>query len=225
MGWLTDWVRQIVFFLIFMSLFYQIVPDKKYKSYLKLFASLVLILLTVNPLLQFFDMRQSLEFQQNVFAYPGEVEEFRLKAEQAQGQQYEDILETYRQTVEEQLRGMAEGFGLYARGCEAALSAETESFGQVTGVRMTVSYRRLERGSDREQEGISADSVEKIEEISIPSVQLGALESESGPEPEQPGTDAGQPEPAESQDLLNLREQITRLYQLKPEQVTVVLEE
>ena len=46
MGWLTDWVRQIVFFLIFMSLFYQIVPDKKYKSYLKLFASLVLILLT-----------------------------------------------------------------------------------------------------------------------------------------------------------------------------------
>lgn len=223
MSRLTDWVRQIVFFLIFMSLFYQIVPDKKYKSYLKLFASLVLILLTVNPLLQFFDMRQSLEFQQNVFAYPGEVEEFRLKAEQAQGQQYEDILETYRQTVEEQLRGMAEGFGLYARGCEAALSAETESFGQVTGVRMTVSYRRLERGSDREQEGISADSVEKIEEISIPSVQLGALESE--PEPEQPGTDAGQPEPAESQDLLNLREQITRLYQLKPEQVTIVLEE
>lgn len=223
MGWLTDWVRQIVFFLIFMSLFYQIVPDKKYKSYLKLFASLVLILLTVNPLLQFFDMRQSLEFQQNVFAYPGEVEEFRLKAEQAQGQQYEDILETYRQTVEEQLRGMAEGFGLYARGCEAALSAETESFGQVTGVRMTVSYRRLERGSDREQEGISADSVEKIEEISIPSVQLGALESET--EPEQPETDAGQPEPAESQDLLNLREQIIRLYQLKPEQVTVVLEE
>lgn len=223
MSRLTDWVRQIVFFLIFMSLFYQIVPDKKYKSYLKLFASLVLILLTVNPLLQFFDMRQSLEFQQNVFAYPGEVEEFRLKAEQAQGQQYEDILETYRQTVEEQLRGMAEGFGLYARGCEAALSAETESFGQVTGVRMTVSYRRLERGSDREQEGISADSVEKIEEISIPSVQLGALESET--EPEQPGTDAGQPEPAESQDLLNLREQITRLYQLKPEQVTIVLEE
>lgn len=225
MSRLTDWVRQIVFFLIFMSLFYQIVPDKKYKSYLKLFASLVLILLTVNPLLQFFDMRQSLEFQQNVFAYPGEVEEFRLKAEQAQGQQYEDILETYRQTVEEQLRGMAEGFGLYARDCEAALSAETESFGQVTGVRMTVSYRRLERGSDREQEGISADSVEKIEEISIPSVQLGALESESEPEPEQPGTDAGQPEPAESQDLLNLREQITRLYQLKPEQVTIVLEE
>ena len=223
MGWLTDWVRQIVFFLIFMSLFYQIVPDKKYKSYLKLFASLVLILLTVNPLLQFFDMRQSLEFQQNVFAYPGEVEEFRLKAEQAQGQQYEDILETYRQTVEEQLRGMAEGFGLYARGCEAALSAETESFGQVTGVRMTVSYRRLEGGSDREQEGISADSVEKIEEISIPSVQLGALESET--EPEQPETDAGQPETSESQDLLNLREQITRLYQLKPEQVTVVLEE
>ena len=223
MSRLTDWVRQIVFFLIFMSLFYQIVPDKKYKSYLKLFASLVLILLTVNPLLQLFDMRQSLEFQQNVFAYPGEVEEFRLKAEQAQGQQYEDILETYRQTVEEQLRGMAEGFGLYARGCEAALSAETESFGQVTGVRMTVSYRRLERGSDREQEGISADSVEKIEEISIPSVQLGALESES--EPDQPETDSGQPEPAESQDLLNLREQITRLYQLKPEQVTIVLEE
>ena len=113
---LMDWVRQIAFFMIFMSVFYQLVPDKKYKSYLKLFASLVLILLTVNPLTELFDIRRQLNFNQDVFAYPREVEEFRLRAEQVQGRQYEDILENYRLTVEEQLKGMAESSGLYVSG-------------------------------------------------------------------------------------------------------------
>jgi len=95
---LMNWVRQIVFFMIFMSVFYQLVPDKKYKGYLKLFASLVLILLTMNPLAELFDFQRQLDFNQDVFAYPREVEEFRIKAEQVQGQQYEDVLENYQQS-------------------------------------------------------------------------------------------------------------------------------
>ena len=86
---LMNWVRQIVFFMIFMSVFNQFIPDKKYKGYLKLFASLVLILLTMNPLAELFDFQRQLDFNQDVFAYPREVEEFRIKAEQVQGQQYE----------------------------------------------------------------------------------------------------------------------------------------
>ena len=237
---LMNWVRQIVFFLIFMSVFYQFVPDKKYKSYLKLFASLALILLTLNPLIELFDMRGQLDFNQNVFAYPREVEEFRLRAEQAQGQQYEDVLENYRRTVEEQLRAMAERFGLYVSDCEVELSGETESFGQVTKARLVVSYRRLDENPGEADQLRGANEVQEIEEVKevrIPSIQTenGMSETDSGQRGEsgrQTETDAVQmetesalPETAGNQDTLKLAEQIASLYQLGPEQVKVDLKE
>lgn len=234
---LMNWVRQIVFFLIFMSVIYQFVPDKKYKSYLKLFASLVLILLTVSPLTELFDVGGRLDFNQDVFAYPREVEEFRLRAEQVQGQQYEDILENYRQTVKGQLREMAERFGLYVSGCDVELSEETERFGQVTMVRMTVSYRRLDRNPDDGGQMQDIEEVGEIEEVRIPPVKTesGISERDSG----QSEADGGQPEEqsagsktesarskaAGNQDTSKLTEQIAQLYQLGTEQITINLAE
>lgn len=213
---LMDWVRQIVFFLIFMSVFYQFVPDKKYKSYLKLFASLVLISLTVSPLTELFDIGGQLDFNQDVFAYPREVEEFRLRAEQVQGQQYEDILENYRLTVEEQLNEMAKRFGLYVSGCEVELSGEAESFGQVTMVRLTVSYRRPDGNQDGKDQMSAVKEVEEVEKVKIPPIQTENGLSETVP---------SLPETAGNQDILKLAEQIAQLYQLEPGRVTVNLKE
>lgn len=246
---LMNWVRQIAFFLIFMSVFYQFVPDKKYKSYLKLFASLVLIVLTMNPLMELFDFQKQLDFNQDVFAYPREVEEFRLKAEQAQGQQYEDILKNYRQTVEEQLERMAERFGLYISSCDIELSGETESFGQVTMVRLTVGYRRKDgnpegAGAGRMGTAEKTEEIEAVQEVSIPPIRAESFQTETAvPEAEsfqtetavleaksfqagtaESGTEAFRSEADGNQDTANLREQIIQLYQLEPEQVTVKLE-
>lgn len=236
---LMNWVRQIAFFMIFMSVFYQFVPDKKYKSYLKLFASLVLILLTVNPLAELFDVRWRLEFNQDVFAYPRKVEEFRLRAEQVQGQQYEDILENYRRTVKEQLEGMAGRFGLYVRGCEVELSGEPESFGQVTMARLTVSYRRSDGSPDGEDQTSAMKEIEEIEEVRIAPIQTEDESSETnvdltGEEGGYPKTESESvqakiesdlPETVGNQDILKLAEQIEQLYQLGPEQVAVSFEE
>lgn len=229
---LMDWVRQIAFFLIFMSVFYQLVPDKKYKSYLKLFASLVLIVLTMNPLTELFDFQQQLDFNQDVFAYPREVEEFRLKAEQAQGRQYEDILQNYRQTVEEQLERMAERFGLYISGCDINLSGEAESFGQVTMVRLTVSYRRTDGNPERAGAGRTGtakktEEIEAVQAVSIPLIraETGVPETESfRAETAESAAGSFQPEADGNQDTANLRGQIIQLYQLEPEQVSVKLE-
>ncbi len=221
---LMNWVRQIVFFMIFMSVFYQLVPDKKYKGYLKLFASLVLILLTMNPLAELFDFQRQLDFNQDVFAYPREVEEFRIKAEQVQGQQYEDVLENYQQTVEEQLERMAGRFGMYVSGCSIELSGETESFGQVTMVRLTVSYRKTDAGSEEtgsmmEIEPVRISPIQA--ETAVPEAEVSeAVRSETPMSETAPSRfDLG-----ENQDVADLKEQILQLYQLNPEQVAIELE-
>lgn len=239
---LIDWVRQITFFLIFMTLFYQLTPDKKYQRYIRFFASLVLVILTVNPLLALFNMEETLQFQQDVFAYPQEVEEFRLRAQQAQGQQFTDILEAYRQTVKDHLEVMAAQQGLYVRDSTVTLAAEETQFGQVTAVEMTVTYRRIESGKGQmettegtdqgqgwEQQGTAADGMaeqesggsgtvtengSEVREIVVDQVTLSTQPALS--------QQAGQQENVDTQAL---KTQIIQLYQLEPEQVTVSLEE
>ncbi len=199
MEYLMGWVRQIALFLIFMTLFYQLVPSSGYQRYIRFFASLILVILTLNPLLSLFQMQDDLEWNQELFSYPQEVEEFRLRAEQAQGEQYAKILEAYRQSVTEHLSVLAGRRGLYVVSSMVGLSGETEYFGQVTSVEMTVSYRRGDEGGT-------------AEEIRVEPVEIGE-------EPQ----DEQKERTGENADTAALEEQIVQLYQLEPEQASVVL--
>ena len=202
MAYLMDWVRQIALFLIFVTLFYQMTPNPKYQRYIRFYASLILVILTLNPLFSLFRIQDSLEWNQDLFSYPQEVEEFRLRAEQAQGEQYEQILEGYRQSVAEHLAVMAGQKDLYVVSSEVGLSGDEESFGQISSVSMTVSYRRDSEG-------------ETTAEIRIEPVEIGEEEETEARDSSSPG----------NTDTAALAGQIAQLYQLAPEEVSVILEE
>ena len=45
---LYEWIRNITYYLIFMTVVTNLLPDKKYEKYFRLFAGMVLILLAVS---------------------------------------------------------------------------------------------------------------------------------------------------------------------------------
>ena len=139
---------------------------------------------------------------------------------------------------------MAGRLGLYVSRCGVELSEAEENFGQVTMVTLTVTRSRLAEGTeegygerfsgesesreDSEGEGgtgtvsgenprTQADSVEEIREVRISPITLESQDYKE--ETEQIDFADG------NQDTGELEAQIARLYQLKPEQVSVSLEE
>ena len=46
---LYEWIRNITYYLIFMTVVTNLLPDKKYEKYFRLFAGMVLILLVLKP--------------------------------------------------------------------------------------------------------------------------------------------------------------------------------
>ncbi|OUQ46577.1 stage III sporulation protein AF [Ruminococcus sp. OM05-10BH] len=71
--YIYDWIKNLVFYLILMTMLMQIIPDSDYKKYIRFFTGLVLILLLARPVLgvfqlegEFENLYHSMEYRQNV---------------------------------------------------------------------------------------------------------------------------------------------------------------
>lgn len=71
--YIYDWIKNLVFYLILITMLMQVIPDSDYKKYIRFFAGLVMILLLTKPVLYVFHMEDefdrlyhSLEYRQNV---------------------------------------------------------------------------------------------------------------------------------------------------------------
>lgn len=61
MDWLMEWVRNLAYFFIFLSLMMQIAPGGEEKKYIRFFMGMMLLLVFLRPLLKWKDMDQFLE--------------------------------------------------------------------------------------------------------------------------------------------------------------------
>lgn len=211
---LTEWVKQIVFFMIFITFFYQAVPEKKYQRYIRLISGLILILLAVRPLAQFAVWESFPGFSQDLLISPREAEEFRLRAEQIRDLQYEAVREAYRQTVKEQLGMTAERLGLYILRIDVELSDTAEALDQITGIRLTVSSRKPQESEEQAEETGGAGSEKKVEKMMIEPVTVKDRTE---------GKRAASLK--EDQKISELKDQMIRQYGLDPKQVVVDLKE
>ena len=71
-----SWVRGIVFYLIFVSLLYQLLPGEKYKKYVHVCAGMIFVLVVMTPLLRLFHINDRL-------AYYTSLENFKIAVRDA----------------------------------------------------------------------------------------------------------------------------------------------
>lgn len=126
MGILLNYIRNIGYFLILMSLVSNVMPDNSYKKYCRMFCGLILVVLVINPFYEFLNYDGELK---DVFVdanYKSQVAELKsqllIKEEGAVNRfklEYEKLLAN-------QLQGIAKEEGLYISKVEVELMEEEE---------------------------------------------------------------------------------------------------
>ena len=128
---IANWVKDIVFYMIFVTMVMNLLPDPKYEKYLRLFAGAVMILLAFGPLARITGMETAIAgmFEKIIFE-----DDVRIAG----------FYERYRAAVESDIRTMAESDGLEC----VSVSARVADAGNLSHVKLVVRGEKNQAGAE-----------------------------------------------------------------------------
>lgn len=155
---LYEWIRNITYYLIFMTVVENLLPNKKYEKYFRLFAGMVLILLVLKPFTGGLRLDDRLAYSFESISFQKEAAELRDELTGMEGKRLKSMVEQYEAAVETDLKSMADSAGFLCRKAEASIDGNEshDTFGHVVSVYLLVASGDF-RGA--EGSGLSGDSL------------------------------------------------------------------
>ena len=133
-----NWVRDIVFYMIFVTMVMNLLPDPKYEKYLRLFAGAVMILLAFGPVLRITGMETAM-----AGIFENDVRTLKEELGAADERRIREFYGRYRAAAEADIRSMAEHDGLE---CES-VSVDVAEAGNISYVKLVIRGRQDQTGA------------------------------------------------------------------------------
>ncbi len=152
MSGLYGWVRSMVFYLILMTMILNLLPDKKYEKYLRLYTGTVFILLVFGPFADLTGLEERVAGAFERITFQNDVRLLREELDGADEKRAEKMLSGYREAVELDTAAMAESAGLRCLDARAELNGDpgNENFGALEKLELDLAPDGTGAGNDRE---------------------------------------------------------------------------
>lgn len=241
---LYEWIRNITYYLIFVTVITNLLPDKKYEKYFRLFSGMVLILLVLKPFTGGLRLDDKLAYYFEAISFQKEASELSAQLTDMEGVRLKSMVSQYEEAVENDLRTMAESSGFVCLKAEAGIDGDEKNatFGHV----VSVSLRLAPDSSGQADKGGGHSGIQPVEPVERIRVELGGGSTEvseavkernpdaAGGESEtaaggiiQPaGSSVGQPDKRQEENsaLAGLRRRISEYYDLEEQDIEIQLE-
>lgn len=236
---IVQWVKNITYYLLFVSLLSYLMPAGKVEKYVKLFFGAVFILLVISPLTG--DLHLDTRFAQvyERIRFTQEQEEFQQKVWGIEEQQIKQIVAQYEEAVALNIREMAReaGIACILAGARIEAREEDERFGQVVEIALVIGRDEGEIREDGETDEwiFEEDEARKTAVVEKIQVVIGEGEgrqrerkqqNEGGAEEkEERGTDEAEQEEGVQDAVREFRREVAKYYGLEEEAVKITWED
>ncbi len=183
---IVRWIKNITYYLIFISLISNLMPNRTYDRYIKLFSGAVFILIVAGPLTGSLKLDEKLAYAYEQIRFAQDTKEFEKRLWGMEAERMGQIIRQYEEAVEQDVAAMAEAAGYFCAKADVQIdgNAESEHFGQVVGIQLVLEGRGedewMAAGSDdAKAEGYLEETAGKGEEgkISIHRSETEPVES------------------------------------------------
>ena len=124
---LLEWARNIIFFMVFLSVISHLLADASYEKYIRFFAGIVLILITVSPL------KGGLDFQEKAgrffeeFSFFQEKEQAGKALSKADQERMGAFLAEYKKEAEARIQETMQAEGVICSQAEVEIEKDEKS--------------------------------------------------------------------------------------------------
>ena len=146
------WVKNIIYFMIFLAVVNNLLADSKYEKYIRFFAGMVLILLVVSPLTGKMRLDEQISSMFQSISLYNDASDLKSQLWNMDEKRLDQILGRYQDAVEADVAAMAAADGLTCVRAQVRIDGDRNSstYGQVKEIRMEVR-------DDKEQESGKED--------------------------------------------------------------------
>lgn len=126
----SEWIRGLAFYLIFMTMLLNLLPDRKYEKYFRLFTGMLFILLVFRPFTDLTGLEGQIAGAFERITFQNDVRLLKKEIEDADGKRLSRLMDSYREAVETDLRIMAEGYDVECLSVAAVIDVSGDGAGQ-----------------------------------------------------------------------------------------------
>ncbi len=152
---LLGWARNIIYYMIFLSLAEHLLAGSSYGRYLRLFGGMVLILIVLRPLGSFGDLEMQVSSLFDQFTFRQESRELKKELFGMEEKRLAGITGQYRENVKEEIKALAAAQGVSCSKVSVRLDENKESlsYGQILEIEIEASGADFSGQEGLEQEG------------------------------------------------------------------------
>jgi stage III sporulation protein AF len=212
---LFEWIRSIIYYLIFITVVANILPNKKYEKYIRFFAGMVLILLVLKPFTGGLRLDDTLAYYFESISLKKEAGELTGEIAKMDGQRLNKMITKYEDTVSGDLKAMAVSAGLYCSASKAEINQDQDSkkFGHVVRVSLVL---KPEAAEEEEEAVPAAEGIEPIQKVAkVEGIKIT-------PSPPNQGGNVIQ---EENSQVSGLRKKIAEYYGLEEQDIEIQVED
>ena len=221
---LFEWIRNITYYLIFITVAENLLPNKKYEKYLKFFAGMVLILLVLKPVTGGLRLDDTLAYYFESISLKKEAGELTGKISQMEQTRLERMISGYEEAVGTDLESMAETEGFYCKKTSATINRdqESEQFGHVEKISLILTSDKDKMQAEAAANvGNGVDPVQKVEEVG--DIKITVKESDQNGETK--AENEVKEEQKENSSVSGLRKRIAEYYDLEEQDIEIQMED
>ena len=180
MGTLLDYIKNIGYFLILMSLVSNVMPDNSYKKYCRMFCGLILVVLVINPFYEFLNYEGDIKDIFAMTSYESRAMELENQIKMSESNTRDRVISEYEKLIVNELQGSAREEGLYIMEAQVEI-VEGEDI-QLSRLKLIVTEKNISSDEIKdelleEQEKTGQGTLIKIEDISIGDVKDDNVQS------------------------------------------------
>lgn len=169
MEYLSDWAKNIVYYILFVKLISHLIPNGNMSKYIKLFTGILLIVVLMEPILSLSNMDQkvmsNIMNMENMIAH---------KDFESQSKTYSNVndqlaINLYKKQVEEHIRKLVEDEGAIVSSVDIKINVEEGThYGEIVSINLQVAKKnnnkavtieKIEIGSNSSTHNVKAEDI------------------------------------------------------------------
>lgn len=161
---ILEWVGNLLFFMVFVTVADNLLPGRKYSRYLRLCGGMVLILLVIGPVTGGLHLEERMARWFEAASFRQEANDLSREILGIENRRLSEIVDSYQEAVEADVNAMAAQMGLVPveTRVEIGRDESRKDYGMVVRIRMEVGRQEQKREEEEAAEVLAVDPVEPV---------------------------------------------------------------